>query len=279
MKRVLATMVLLALAAPGAIATDNDAAAPGVPTATETMFDMLYEFALPNLQCVGLGWDGQYFWVSAGDADTGFCEFYIYDEYGTLVDGPIHQGGGATGWGHRDMCYNGNHMFGSFSPSIDGFVDPLTFSGYFGGPISPNRALAFDGDYFYTSGFGEFLWRVDWDGVWGSSAISEPISGPWDGAYGLAYDCGNDCLWMSTADYTGDVHQLALDGTLITTYTTIFGGYDLHGGCTMADTRFGYVLAILMQSATDMVVFYDVESSGPSPAEEGSWGAIKSLFR
>lgn len=278
MKSIFAALALASLIAIPAFAFE-DAAAPGTPRGTDEMFDELFSFTIEdNLHCVGIGFDGEYLWVSAGDATTGFCEFYIFDEYGTLVEGPIHQPGGATGWGNRDLAFDGTYMFGSYGMPINGFMDWNTYSGSFNGPINPNRALAYDGSYFYTSGFGEMLYKVEWDGTWGSTGDATILSGPFDGAYGLAYDEGNQCLWMSTANYTGDVIQLDMNGNTIDTYSTVFGGYDLHGGCTMADTRFGHVLVILMQSDVDTVVFYDVESM-PSPAEDTTWGGVKSLFR
>jgi hypothetical protein len=279
MRLLLTAFALLALASVSASAT-QDVAAPATPSATEDMFDMLFSFDLPNDYSVGIGWDGSYFWISSGSTQTGYCEFYIFDEYGNLVDGPIHQGGGATGWGHRDMCYDGSYMFGSYSSFVDGFADPMTFSGYFVGPINPCRAMAYDGTNFYTCGFSMNLYRMVWDGNWGSVATSTSLSGPWSGCYGLAYDATNGgCLWMSTADYSGDVYQLDMNGNQIAVYSTLFQGYDIHGGCTMACTeQFGNVLAILMQSSPDQVAFYDVEAA-PSPADEGSWGAIKALFR
>ncbi len=277
MRSIFVALALVSLVSLPAFAME-DATAPGIPSGTDDMFDELFSFELPNNYSVGIGWDGQYIWVTAGDQETGTCEFYIYDEYGTLVDGPVAQGGGATGWGNRDLAYDGTYMFGSYSTRINGYADWNTFSGYFNGAINPNRALAYDGTYFYTGGFGEMLYRLSWDGVWGSTATATPLSGPWDGTYGLAYDSGNECLWMSTANYTGDVIQLDMNGNQIGTYSTLFSGYDLHGGCTMAETRFGNVLVILMQSTVDTVVFFDVEST-PSPADDSSWGEIKSLFR
>jgi hypothetical protein len=211
---------------------------------------------------VGVGFDGEYLWVTAGDGGTGFCEFYIYDEYGELVAGPVHQEGGATGWGNRDLAYNGTHMFGSYDTKINGYSDWETFVDYFNGRISPNRAMAYNGTYFYTCGFSENLWQLDWDGNWQSTATATDLGGPWSGAYGLAYDSESDCLWMTTADRTGDIHQLDMDGTLIETFTSM-NEYDLHGGCTMADTeQWGYVLVVLMQSSPDKLVFYDLGYGG-----------------
>jgi hypothetical protein len=229
----------------------------GEPSATKGSFPILFEFDLPNAYSVGVGFDGTYIWVSAGDQQTGFCEFYLYDQQGNLVD-EAHQGGGPTGWGHRDMAWNGEYMFGSYDPFIDGFSDIYTYDGLFGGPINPNRAMAYDGTYFYTSGFSEMLWQLEWDGIWGSTATAVTLSGPYSGAYGLAYDEEYDCLWMTTADYTGDLLQFDMDGNIIDTYTCL-PEYDIQGGCTMADTDdYGYVLVVLQQFSPDRITFYDV---------------------
>lgn len=280
MKRLLGALALVALASSGAYAVSDVApgATPGGATSGDGTFPIVFEISLDiNNYCVGVGFDGAYFWVSAGDQMTGLCQFYIYDDAGNLLDTQA-QGGGATGWGHRDMAWNGDYMFGSYSNMVDGFSDPATFAGFFIGPISPNRALAYDGAAFYASGFGEYLWKLTWDGAFGSVAATENLGGPWDGAYGLAYDCSNGVLYMSTADYTGNIHELAMDGFLLNTYTTL-PEYDIQGGCTMADCQYGYILAVIQQYSPDMLTFYDIGAGGPSPVEDASWGEIKSLFQ
>ena len=227
-------------------------------------FPILFEIDLPNAYSVGVGYDGEYFWVSAGDTETGFCEFYVYDELGNLVAGPVHQGGGATGWGHRDMAYDGTYMFGSYDNFFDGFSDINTYEGCFQGPINPNRAVAYDGTYFYTSGFGEQLWQVEWDGNWGSVGTAVDLGGPHNGCYGLAYDEMSDCLWMTTADYTGNLFQIDMAGNILNTYTTL-PEYDIQGGCTMANTdEYGYVLVVLQQFTPDKLTFYDLGYGGPN---------------
>jgi hypothetical protein len=280
MKRLLSALALVALVSSGAYAVTDVApgATPGSGSSGEGTFPILFEISLDlNNYCVGVGFDGEYFWVSAGDQMTGLCQFYIYDDAGNLLDTQA-QGAGATGWGHRDMAWNGMYMFGSYSNMVDGYSDPATFAGFFIGPISPCRALAYDGSDFYTSGFGEYLWKLTWDGSWGTVAATENLGGPWDGAYGLAYDCSGGCLYMTTADYTGNIHKLAMDGFLLDTYTTL-PEYDIQGGCTMADCQWGYVLVVLQQFSPDMLSFYDIGAGGPSPVEDASWGEIKSLFQ
>jgi hypothetical protein len=280
MKRLLGALALMALVSSGAYATSDVApgATPGGASSGDGTFPIAFEISLDvNTYCVGVGFDGSYFWVSAGDQQTGLCQFYIFDDAGNMLDTQA-QGAGATGWGNRDMAWNGAYMFGSYSNQVNGYSDPATYAGSFIGPISPCRAIGYDGGSFYTSGFGEYLWKLTWDGSWGTVAATENLGGPWDGAYGLAYDCSNNCLYMSTADYTGNIHKLAMDGFLLDTYTTL-PEYDIQGGCTMADTQYGYILCVLQQSAPDMLTLYDIGAGGPSAVEDASWGEIKGLFR
>ena len=278
MRKVILALALATFVAASASAFEQDVApTTGVPNVSDGTFPILFTIPLDmNDYCVGVGYDGTNFWVSAGDQATGLCEFYIFDEFGTLLDN-VPQGGGASSWGHRDMAHDGDFMFGSYSNLVDGFGPDYQFAGYFIGCLNPNRALAYNGTDFYTCGFGEQLTQMSWDGNFGTVASCSYL-GAWDGAYGLAYDYMDDCLYMSTADYTGNIHQLTMDGFPLATHTTL-PEYDIQGGSTMACTaQYGYVLVVLMQSAPDTLVFYDL-GHGPSPVDTGSWGAIKAMYR
>lgn len=276
MKKLMCALVLVAFAAT-AYAANDVAPTVGKPATGSRIFEELAWWPMDqNNYIVGTGFDGEYIWISAGDQMTGFCEFYLYDMDGNQID-TDHQGGGATGWGNRDMAWNGDYMFGSYSNMVNGFADIHTYAGFFMGPISPCRALAYDGEFFYTCGFGESLWKLEWNGTWGTSATTTNLGGPWDGAYGLAYDCYQDCLWMSTADYTNNVHQLDRTGFLLNTYT-LGAPYTIQGGCTMVDhPTHGTVLGVVQQHTPDGLSLYNVDSM-PSPTYEGSWGQIKALF-
>lgn len=281
MRKAIFALALAAFVAGSAGAyTAEIASKTGTPNLSDGTFPILGTIDLSvNDYCVGVGYDGTNLWVSAGDQSTGQCEFYIFDEYGTQVAN-VPQGGGASSWGHRDMCWNGDYMFGSFSTMVDGFGPDYMFAGYFIGALNPNRAMAHTGDnVFYTAGFGEQLTRMEWDGNWGSAA-SNTYLGAWDGAYGLAYDCVDDVLFMSTADYSGNIHIIdPATGFLIGTSTTM-PEYDIQGGCTMADTaQFGFILVVLMQSAPDTLVFYDLGHTSPSAINDSSWGEIKAMYR
>ena len=280
MRTALCVALVFALAT-ASFAANSEVSYPGTPYATDGTFDIFYQFpvlALDDAHVVGLGFDGTYIWCSAGDLTTGVCHFYLYDEAGNLVD-TYDQMAGATGWGHRDLCFDGTYMFGSYGTQINAFTTAGDYAGYFNGPgISPCRAMAYDGYYFYTSGFSQYIYRGHWDGVWGSTPDWQIISADViSGCYGMAYDWSNDCLWVSTADYTGDIHQFSTDGAQLGTHTTL-PEYDIMGGASMVNTSaYGMTLGILMQFSPDTVVLYDVDAS--TPVEDASWSSIKAMYK
>jgi hypothetical protein len=267
--------------AANAIPENDIAPTTGTPHYGDTYFGYLGQCPLDfDNHCVGVGWDGTYLWVSAGDGTTGHCSFYILDWECNQIASVV-QGGGATGWGNRDLAYAYGYMWGSFSYAVNAF-NPGTYdyAGNFMGCINPNRCMAYGcDDAFYTCGFGEYIYRMTWDGSWGSSAFCDVIGGPVSGAYGMAYDYQEDCLWMTTADYSGDVYKYSCSGALIETFTvTALGPWDIQGGCTMAcHPEWNHILVVLMQSAPDTIVFIDLEHN-PTPVEDSSWGAIKAMY-
>ena len=280
MRTALCVALVFALAT-ASFAASSDVSYPGTPCATDGTFNIFYQFpinAFDDAHVVGLGFDGTYIWVSAGDLTTGVCHFYLYDEMGNHVD-TYDQGAGATSWGHRDLCFDGTYMYGSYNTEIHAFTTDGAYAGYFNGPgISPCRALAYDGYYFYTCGFSEYIYRGHWDGVWGSTPAWEVISGDViSGCYGMAYDWSNSCLWVTTASYTGDLLQFSTDGAQLGTHTTL-PEYDLHGGAQMINTSaYGMTLGVLMQFTPDTVVLYDVDAF--TPVEDASWSSIKAMYR
>jgi hypothetical protein len=278
-----ALLVILALfVATSAFAATEVSPFPGTPSQPEGDFPYDICIQLVDIYSVGVGWDGTYLWSSNGDQAGGGCQFYIWDDLGNMID-IVPQGGGATGWGHRDLAWVCicDGMMGSYSSNIDVFDSYLggtcAFEGFFNGPISPCRAMAWDGYYVYTCGFGEYLYRGHWDCLFGTGVTWEIIGGPFDGCYGLSYDCDNDCLWMTTADYTGNLYQLDMAGNIIGTYTFL-PEFDIQGGCEMAYTpTWGTRLAVLQQSSPDQICLYDVDSQ--CAAEEETWGSIKAMFK
>ncbi len=280
MRKAILALALTAFVAVGASATE-DATTPGIPSALDGSFPILGEIALDEAllggsadYCVGVGFDGDNFWVSSGDQGTGTCMFSIIDEFGNLVD-QVPQGAGASGWGHRDLCWDGTYMYGSFSTMVNAFAGDYQYFNFFIGYHNPNRAQAWDGSYFYTANFSDPLTRMEFT-AWGAPATCTPLAS-FDGVYGAAYEGGEDILYLTSANYTGDLYTCTTDGFPLNVYTCM-PEYDIQGGCTMACISLGDVLCVLQQFSPDMLTFYDI-GAGPSPVDASSWGTIKAMFR
>ncbi len=229
-----------------------------------------------NPYCVGCGLDGSYLWVTNGAGQSGepTGQILIFEENGTFVTS--FEQNNAPGWGLRDLCFNGTYIYGSVSSFID-YYDTETYEkvGAFIGPQDPNRALAYDGIYFYTGNFGNEIYRLTWDGVSGSTAGSSVWSTAATTVYGAAWDAVNGVMWVTSADGSGTVAQLDQNGELIDNYYPVTGG--TYGGATMSSFSSPVnTLWILNQGATDEVLGYDLNPC--SPLQRDTWGSIKSIF-
>ncbi|MEA3265552.1 MAG: hypothetical protein U9P42_01225 [Candidatus Fermentibacteria bacterium] len=274
--KILALVLVMAVAAFAMTdaAPDAGIAQPETDTWLEEIAYWSVEEAIPNAYSVGCGWDGTHFWISngAGQAGAGTGMFYLFDHAGAVVDSfPQND---APGWGLRDLCCDGTYMYGSVSTAID-YYDITTYEkvGAFTGPISPNRALAWDGTHFYTSSFSTDVNQLTWDGVSGSTAASTIWSTAATSAYGAAWDYLGDCLWVTSANGTGIVDQIAADGSLIEHHTLIPAAS--LGGATMSLETPINELYVFEQGSPDAMHGYDVN---PSALERDTWGSIKSLF-
>jgi len=261
----------------------NDAAPQAGFTNPSGVDSMLQEIAYIDLEgagvatafTVGCGWDGTSFWISNGANQGGTATagmFYVFSHAGAITDSfPQND---ALGWGLRDLCCDGTYMFGSVDAEID-YYDITTHAkvGAFTGPISPNRALAYDGSHFYTSSFSTDVYQVTWDGVSGSTATSSVWSTVATSAYGAAWDALNNCLWVTSGNSSGIVDQIAADGSLIAHHTLIASA--TFGGATMAQTSPINELYVLVQGSPDALHGYDVN---PNALNRETWGSIKSLF-
>jgi hypothetical protein len=249
----------------------------------EADFNILDSFNIEDFSYgqynVGLGFDGTYFWISEGYMQGGGDANYIYivdaEDYTLVTD--VEQNN-SSGWGLRDWCYDGEYMFASMSNDVD-YYDPATYEkagSYTCGAVSPNRAQAWDGTYFYTGSFSETIYQVEWDGVSGSTATYTEFSTAVGngGTYGAAYDEWDDCLWVSTASDDGMLYQIAMDGSLIDSYN-IGPEIPMAGGCTPAPYDGNDQLWVLAQDSPDMVYCLEIHEEALSPA---TWGEIKSLF-
>jgi hypothetical protein len=211
---------------------------PGVPggVAPEALLDPLDYIDLEALgasaYCVGVGFDGTNLWVTDAQDEGGLGDnmFRIISLDGTLVNSVMQNN--TSGWGLRDLCWDGQYMYGSEDHTVDYYdIDVEKQGSYTCAACSPNRAQGWDGTCFYTGSFSTTIYQVIWNGVSGSSAsyITWSIAVANGGTYGIAYDDYNNCFWVSTASGDWQIYQIDTDGFLIEAFTYTIG---TAGGCT-----------------------------------------------
>ncbi len=265
------------------LASDADISPnPGTPGAADADLTQLDSFDVNALggcgSAVGVGFDGTNFWVTDAGANldifiiSGVAPHTLITSFDQFM---------TSGWGLRDLCWDGTYMYGSEDNQVDYYDASYAHAGwYFCYACSPNRAQAWDGTYFYTGSFGSDLYQVTWDGISGSTASSTVWSGPVPNTatYGMAYDAGGNCMWVSTASGTADgmLYQYDMSGVLITSYD-LTPESAVSGGCTMADYTVDIdQLWVLSQDDTPNNIVYCWETT--VSLERDTWGAIKTVF-
>ncbi len=272
-------IVTLLLVAGVVLATTDMAPTVGVrPQGVDTWLEQIgsidVEAVAGNAYSVGCGFDGTYLWATNGAGQAGGTTgvFILFEEDGTYF--ATYNQNNAPGWGLRDLTFDGTYMYGSVTTAID-YYDVGTHAkvGAFTGPQNPNRALAFDGTYFYTGNFGTEVYRLTWNGVSGSTATSTIWSTAATSVYGAAWDELNDCMWVTSADASGIVAQIDPAGALIANHVLVSGG--TFGGACMGSDSPVNTLWILNQGTPDTLLGFDVN---PEALTRDTWGAIKAVF-
>lgn len=151
---------------------------------------------LEDQYIVGAEFVDNHFYVTGGNNTIDPNQVYVLDDFGQL-EFQFDQWS-SPGWGWRDLTYDGAYIYGSDDEIIDAFdpegnpVPEMNFAG----PLSPNRALAYDPvtDHFWTASFSSPLYEFDRDGniIWSDSTGLT-------GVYGLAWDDGSvdaPHLWL-----------------------------------------------------------------------------------
>ncbi len=184
----------------------NTAYKPANLGGKENLGDSLWAFdagtPANETQCLGVEFDGTYFWVTGANSGSDPNKLYKFDANGNLLetyDQPSH----ATEWGLRDLAWDGQYLYGSAS-NIISIIDPATGQevGTFTGPESPNRALAYDPatDHFWTANFSSSIYEFDRNGnVINSYSNSYSI-------YGAAWDDASPdgpWLWIAAQEDNG----------------------------------------------------------------------------
>ncbi|MBN2002566.1 MAG: carboxypeptidase regulatory-like domain-containing protein [Anaerolineae bacterium] len=220
-----------------------------------------------------------YWWVTGGGSNSDPNKLYKLNPDGTLV-ATYDQPASVTGWGWRDLAFDGEYLYASGSATVDQ-IDPDT--GMATGvtiacPTNPCRALAYDPDtdHFWTANFNSSIWEFDRTGTI-IHTFPNALS-----AYGMAWDswsADGPFLWVWSQDGSPAVLATQIDPATGTPTGVAFQGFDggwtdnIAGGATISPgvlpgqlTFFG-----LHQADTDMIIGYDLDVAV-------SWDAVPWLF-
>jgi len=227
--------------------------------------DYLYyvdvEVVTQDIRCLGvenLGANNDW-WVT-GAADMLGAYLYKIDYDGTILLGLYPQGN--TGWGWRDLAYDGNYLYASDSFVIEE-IDPTTGMATgvtIASPTSPARAMAYDPatDTFWTGNFSSDIYNIDRSGGYTTYANPSALS-----VYGAAMDDTNDVLWIWSQGGSGSLASAFDPRSGTFTGETWDGGsapyYGIAGGaCIFDDPTYGTVFAGMHQATPDNVAVYEI---------------------
>ena len=244
----------------------------------EIIFELDAEAITGDIRLLGVEFDGEYFYCT-GASDYTQTWVYVIDTAGTLMHSYI-QPAHSTGWGWRDIAwdyvYRGPDRIDTLYSSVDGNVDKwgydfvgdsIIYYGYFDGPESPNRALAYDGDddWFFTASFSNPLYKFNKD-----TLIIQTVPNPGYAMYGAAYDAGHagpptigPWLWWHSQDDPGtgfdlqieqmDPNTMVFTGVILAPVPTMSTDGTAGGLCYWSDFRGMDVLFGMNQGTPDHI--------------------------
>jgi len=249
----------------------------------DILFDFDVQTPVGDNQCLGVEYDGEFFWVTGGGNDADPNKLYKLDASGVLID-TYDQPGHSTGWGWRDIAFDGTYLYASVDGDVDQ-IDPATgqFTGEtIDGPEEPNRALAYDpaNDHFFTANFGSPIYEFNRDGdIINTFANSYAI-------YGLAFDDftpGGPYLWVHSQDgvdpFLVQVSQFDIAAGDYTGVTYV-GYYETEGmaggACFYVEGETATLVGLTQGTPVDLIYGMDVGASDAPELEieiTGGFGA------
>ena len=250
--------------------------APGTSPTGQNGFDAFgdelfrydIETAPNDNRCLAVEFVFPYFYVTGRghvDDPDPIAKVHTYDVDGNYVSS--FEQGTSSGWGWRDMAWDGEYIYTSDSINIDRFsLDGTTIEyDVITGPIDPCRALAYDPatDHFWVTGFSQDIYEIDRDGAIINQYANSTLS-----FYGAAWDpvsAGGPFLWLSDLSDNMIKQFDPVTGTF--TGVTITPTYNVPGGLTFttewAATDRAGILVGLDQTEPDSV--FGVEVMDPAP--------------
>lgn len=231
--------------------------------------------------CLGMEFDGTYFWVTGRNAAGGdIHKLHKYDRDGNWI-ASYDQGTSST-WGWRDMAWDGTYLYAGDENEL-AIIDPATGLkiGTMPWPaaIPVARGLAYDPatDHFWTANWGSKIYEFDRTGA-AVDSFDNTLS-----IYGMAWDYvsdGGPYLWTFSQDApidmrvsqfdpsTGTYTGVAFDATLPPGYTEALAG----GACftTEWDPNYAAIFVLGQGTPTDFISGYEITLSWLSVIENAS---------
>jgi hypothetical protein len=254
------------------------------PPQIDAQWDMLYwqdvQATLANQLLLGGAYAGGYFWITGGglsSATTTDNRIYRLTAAGAVVDSILQPNVG-SGWGFRDMAFDGTYLYGGCESTIitawdltGAMVPSMNATRPSGSTLV--RALAYDPitDSFWTGNFGSALFNFTRTGttIWTGPAA------PLTAVYGMVWDATGPWLWIY--DQTGTpgtkFHQFnptthAFTG--VTYNVPLFGGLtaNIAGGAEWSDSysaAVSTIVAVGQGTAFDNLYVLEMYPTGGFP--------------
>jgi uncharacterized repeat protein (TIGR01451 family) len=238
----------------------------------DLLFEVDVEAATGSILVLGVEFALDHYWVTYGDAAGGTGWLAKIDTSGALVS-TYSQAAACTGWGGRDLAFDGTYLYYGCDNGLIYQVDPATGAPTgttISAPLAPPRALAFDPatGHFWTANWDSSLYEIDMSGTVINSFPPIGLS-----TYGMAWDVfspGGPFLWTWSQD-GGDPALLATQinpATGVPTGVSFLGsGFsgEMAGGATITDEIVpGQPTFVGMNQGTpDRVGVYDLAGAVP----------------
>jgi hypothetical protein len=218
-------------------------------------------------RCVGIEFDGQYFWVT-GANDLVTHLLHKFDRYGNHIE--AFDQGTISDWGWRDLAWDGQYLYASDEHEL-AIIDPTSGQkvGELPLPTSinpPLRALAWDPetDHFWSASFRSNIIEFDRTGQTLAVYANDYV------VYGMAWDDVSEdgpWLWVFSQDGLPPTRISQFDPRT-GTYTNVAFQVPDHGGgddalagglcfTTEWEPSLGVVFGIL-QDTPDMIQGYEI---------------------
>jgi hypothetical protein len=146
---------------------------------------------------LGVEFDGTYYWTTGGNSQAEPNKLYKLDLSGALVS-TYDQPAGCSGFGGRDMAFDGTYLYFGCDDGYIHQVDPATGAQVetIHAPITPPRALAYDPatDHFWTASWSSAIFELDRSGT-----VVDFCPSVGQSTGGMAWDAespGGPYLWL-----------------------------------------------------------------------------------